>query len=609
MTSAVEYWRLVLDNVVLLIALFPLLGACVVAALARAGDKTVRRVAIASALATLGLSLLMVANYDPHRTTPTGEPVLYQMTTSIGWLRRIEEGSLNGDAPNMGQTAGEGAAGLDIRFSVGVDGISLWFVLLTAVLMLPAIDSAGRRRELLWAEYAVLLLLQSALAGVFVATDVIGFCGCLSAVAWLVFFVIGHWGGYERRTAARRVFAIQQAAAVLALFGATAMVMSYSWMTRATSLTFSIPEFIEQIPRLSTGGLARQYWANSSGLIFAALLVGFAIILAAVPMHRWLVVAGDQGPTSALVLLIGVGTKIGCYGLARFCVPLFPNLLPSAVGVLSIVAIAGSMYAALVSLAQGDMRKLAMYGAISQQSLCAAGIFSLNLIGISGGLLHALGQGLCFAAFVFLIDALQRRHGSVEIAAYGGLAFARPRFGFCFLIVCLGATIAPGLCGFAGQSLTLLGVLRGHPAIGPRLGLVAIGLISQAVLAWAFLSFAKGCLLGPNNEPAAGRAASPSSTSTKTLDLGAGEVATLLPALLLIVSIGIWPNFFLERMAPSVSRMLHPYGTTIADEPSTTNKDNDSKGSGAAVSIRNAGSGQYFATGDLPIQSETEPTP
>jgi NADH-quinone oxidoreductase subunit M len=324
-------------------------------------------------------------------------------------------------------------------------------------------------------------------------------------------------------------------------------------------------------------------------------------------MHRWLVVAGDQAPTSALVLLIGVGTKIGCYGLARFCVPLFPNVLPSAVWWLSIVAIAGSMYGALVSLAQVDLRKLAVYAAISHQGLCASGILSLNLIGISGGLLHALGQGLCFAALVFLIDALQRRHGSVEVAAYGGLAFSRPRFSFCILVVCLGATAAPGLCGFVGQTLTLLGVLRGHPAIGPRLGLAAIGLITQAVLAWALLSFAWRCLLGRYSKAATGPASSTSSNSPETPDLSAPEVATLLPALLLIFSIGIWPNFFLERIDPTVSRMLHAYGTTIADKPPTAN--NGDEGPGATVSgPRNTLPEAPFSRGGVAGQSETEAT-
>lgn len=575
MLSADEYWSLVADNIVLLLLLVPLLGVVVVACLSSIAQGAVHQVAVANTLMTFALSAAMMANYEPTRTDSSGDPVLYQMTTDVAWsVRPVESPGMHKTETATRPAGGSDRRVPDIRFAVGVDGISLWFVLLTATLMLPAVASlSGGNRQVVWGQYALLLLLETALIGTFVVLDVIGLCICLSAVPLLLFFLIGHWGGYGRRAAAYRLFLFQQAAALLVMLGLIALVVSHAWMTRVPSgstaeLTFSIRELVGDIPTLAAGGgLARQYWSNASPLAFTVFLIGFAMLVPLFPLHGWLTGALDQTPTAVAVLLIGAGTKIGCYGFARFLVPLFPGLLPSAVGLILLACVGGALYAALVALAQRDVLRTTALACVAHQGLCVAALLSLNLVGACGGLLHAVGQGLCFGVLAFLVGALERRRGSITPHDTVPLLLGRWRLGVCLLFVVLAAAGVPGLSGFAGGTLMFLGILRGHPALGPGLGLMFWGLLAVTVLGWVFLLLIRRCFAASSWEPGESSSGSLDEWSRSADDLTSGEIGALLPALLLIVWIGICPDFFLERMEPSVSRTLTAYGTTLVEEP------------------------------------------
>jgi NADH-quinone oxidoreductase subunit M len=234
--------------------------------------------------------------------------------------------------------------------------------------------------------------------------------------------------------------------------------------------------------------------------------------------------------------------------------PLFPTSLPDASGSLSLIAIAGVAYGALLAWTQGDLKKLAIWSGMSHQNLCLGGLLSLNLVGVSGGLLQAFGQALCAGALLFLIDGFHWEPGRLATrpSSFG------PRATFCLIFLALAIAGAPGLCGFAGAALTLLGILRGHPAVGTGTGFMFCALLSWLLLCAAWLGAVSRIR---DRAPRTHRGAAAPMT-----DLTTGELFALLPALALIVAIGVWPNFFLERTQPTVSRMLSAYGTAFTEQ-------------------------------------------
>ena len=453
-------WETVSENVVFLMFLLPLAGAAVVSASARFGAGTIRRTAMTNALLTFFLSILMVAKYDPQLRDDSATPQTVQMVTSVDWV-------------------GKEAAGLNVRIAVGVDGISLWLIALSAFLVVPAMLACwDRDQERPAAFYSTLLLLESGLIGTFAARDVIFFYVCLELVGLSLLFLVGRWGGYERRGVLKKFFVFNMAGSLLILIGLTGLVLGGSW------------------PAESNSGVSQ--W------IGLALLIGLWVKTAVVPFHSWLPTINSEAPAAVNVLLIGVVVKIGLYGCVRFLLPFFPALCTQFAGLLSTVAIAGSVYAGLLALAQDDLKKLATYAGISQLGLCMAGVFSLSRLGVTGALLHAIGQGLSLGAVLFVIDALERRYGTRDIEAFGGMAVRYPRLGLLMTIALLSVAAVPGLAGFAGNTLTLMGISGGSAVMeGRALGALG-GLVGSLLVTWACLWLLQRTLQGRFREPVFG---------------------------------------------------------------------------------------------------------
>ncbi|MEX2287378.1 MAG: proton-conducting transporter membrane subunit [Planctomycetaceae bacterium] len=584
-----RYWQTLLDNLAFLIFVMPLVGAGLVAASSRLGLDAIRRTALTNVLLTLALTLLMVAKFDPSRPEEISTAGHYQMTTSWRWLQqeafRIESR----------EVADEGAvdvlvadrSGPNVRVALGVDGISLWFIVLTTTLMIPATYAGwknDRERPALF--YGLLLILQSSLIGVFASADVIFFLVCLEIASLSLVCLIGRWGGHGRPTIVKRFFGLSLATTLMIALGLMTLVVSHARMRideagRYPAPTFAIEELIyggsidQSGARVAGVGdlvydneMARQYWNAVSPWIFLPLLLGFAMRAAIVPAHSWLIATNTLAPTSACVLLIGATLACGCYGMARFVVPLFPPYSLNVIPWISAIGVLGGLYAGLLALTQTDIKKTATLACIGQMSLAMAGMFSFNASGVVGGLLLLVSTGFAMAAMMFIVGALEGRTGQAETISINNL-HQSPRAAFCLFVAALALVATPGFGGFAASLLTLRGLFMAAPHAGGSPLTAAGGLLMSLCFAWAFVRCFQALRRDapsprPGEEASLQQLADRHSPSGKFPDLTCWEIANVSVCLGMAAWIGICPGFFTMRIgqwsseAHAVDSAFHP---------------------------------------------------
>src|SRR5262245_48717501 len=531
----------------LMVAL-PALGAVLVLRFARQGLAQIRRLVLTNVLITFALSIVVVASYDPNLVNESGQPQLIQMRTVLPWVETIN-------------SQGKHVVGPDIHFDIGVDGLSLWLIFLSATLMIPSVLvrwEAVQDRPASF--YALMLLLDAGLIGVFAAQDIIPFYVFFEFPLIPLFFMVGIWGGHDRRFAARRFFIYTLAGSVITFLALIFIVLSYSWMDTYASqisgvpgrpLTFSIPALTEGISRLvQTNYTAARYWQSVSPYIFLALFAGFAIKVPLFPFHTWLPLAHVEAPTAGSVLLAGVLLKIGSYGFLRFALPLVPGACWWAFDAIAILAVIGIIYGALLALAQDDIKKLVAYSSVSHMGFCLLGLFALNAVGITGGLLQMINHGLSTGALFAMVGMLYERYHTRDIEAYGGMARRFPVLAFCLGVVAFSSIGLPGLNGFTGEVTSLMGMFqvgRDYSRLYSALGLTGI-----ILGAWYMLWLVQRTFFGRLREPILeGHGDHP-----PPADLNAREILALAPVLILIVWIGIHPQFFTSRMEPSINRVV-----------------------------------------------------
>ena len=519
----------------LMVAL-PAFGAVVVLLSAGQGIVQVRRFALTNVLLTFVLSLFVVANYDPDLRDESGQPQLIQMRTNLAWVGKVDkEGAYIGPGP-------------DIQFALGVDGLSLWLIALSALLMIPAVLVSWEAVQDRPASfYALMLLLESGLIGVFAAQDIILFYVFFEFTLIPLFFMVGIWGGHDRRYAARRFFIYTLAGSVLTFLGLIFIVISYWWMSPTHELTFSISRLTDGIAHLTqSDSQAAKYWGGVSSYIFLALFAGFAIKVPLFPFHTWLPLAHVEAPTAGSVLLAGVLLKIGSYGFLRFALPLVPAGCWWAFDAIAILAVIGIIYGALLALAQDDIKKLVAYSSVSHMGFCVLGLFALNAAGITGGLLQMINHGLSTGALFAIVGMLYERYHTRDIQSYGGMARRFPVMGFCLGVVTFSSIGLPGLNGFTGEVLCVMGMFASDRLYA------SLGLTGIILGAWYMLWLMQRTFFGRLREPVLeghGGQAVPG-------DLKFREIAALAPILLLIVWIGVYPQFFIRRMEPSIKKVV-----------------------------------------------------
>ncbi len=476
----------------------PLIGVIFLMMMPAEQATSLRRAAFVFSLPPFLLSLLMLLAFDP------ADPG-YQMTAKAAWI------------PAFG-----------ISYNVGVDGISLFLVLLTTFLM-PLVILAGwgdvhKRIK----EYMILMLvLETAMVGAFVALDLFLFYVFWEAMLVPMYFLIGVWGGERRVYAAIKMFLYTMVGSLLMLVAILALVWMHQQQKGA--LTFDLRQLYEfSVP------LATQRW------LFAAFALAFAIKVPMFPLHTWLPDAHTEAPTGGSVILAGVLLKMGTYGFLRFAIPLFPLAAHEAMPIIAVLATIGIVYGALVSMVQPDLKRLVAYSSVSHLGFVMLGMAALNSEGVQGSIYQMLNHGVSTGALFLCVGVIYERRHTRLIKEFGGLWAQLPVYASIFMVVMLSSVGLPGLNGFVGEFLILLGSFGVHRA---ETVVAVSGVVLGAVyLLWMY----QRVMFGPNENP----------KNHVLKDLSTREILVFVPILVMLFVMGMYPRPFLTRMEPTVNAYL-----------------------------------------------------
>jgi len=489
-----------LTNPLNLVIFFPLLGVLALLLMPSEKKNLLRWTALLASLLTFVISIWVLSLFK------ASDPNL-QLGLDLPWIQ---------------------VAGWNINYAIGVDGLSILLVLLTAFLSPISILSTWTAVEDRVKDFMIFfLLLEVGMMGVFLAQDLFLFYIFWEFTLVPMYFLIGIWGGPQRIYAAVKFFLYTMAGSIL-------MLVAVLWLG-INQGTFSVPQLI-----LQSGTIP----ANVQLWLFLAFAAAFAIKVPMWPLHSWLPDAHVQAPTAGSVILAGVLLKMGTYGFLRFNLPLFPRAALQAAPWMALLAVIGIIYGALVSYSQKDVKKLVAYSSVSHLGFVMLGLFSLNQMGIEGGILQMINHGLSTGALFLLVGMIYERRHTREMDAFGGLWKVMPVYGALMLIVSLSSMGLPGLNGFVGEFTILLGAF-GSAAIGSPwfAGVAALGVILAAI--YILYMFQK-MFLGPLDKE----------ENMKLKDLNWREIATLVPLLVFIFWIGLYPKPFFDLMAPAVDNLV-----------------------------------------------------
>ncbi len=429
-----------------------------------------------------------------------------------------------------------------IFYRVGIDGISLFMVLLsTGMMPLAVLGSWNYITKAERGYYALMLVMTSGMIGVFVALDMFLFYVFWEIILIPMYFIIGIWGGKNRLYATIKFFIYTFFGSLLMLVALLLMVWQIARQTGILSFEYN---FI--LSHADALGPATPWY-------FAAFALAFAIKVPMVPFHTWLPDAHVEAPTAGSVLLAAVLLKMGTYGFLRFAVPFFPDVAMSPVvtSIIVTLSVVGIIHGALVAMVQPDVKKLVAYSSVSHLGFCMLGIWAATLQSVQGALMVMIGHGLSTGALFFLVGMMYERRHTRLIKDYGGLARVVPVFSLVLTVVALASIGVPGLNGFVGEFLVLLGSFEVHPWAA---GIATTGVIfAAAYLLWALQRLIFNSLDKPENEALAGN------------DLTARELLVLAPLLAGIVWLGLYPKPVLDRMESAAQRYVEtamPSNTT-----------------------------------------------
>ncbi|HMP03022.1 MAG TPA: NADH-quinone oxidoreductase subunit M [Gemmatales bacterium] len=522
----------------LLMLLAPLAGA---AAALYLGDGRLRLVRLASLVATLAALLfaaLIVTNYQTPTARTAGEPFGSDPDFAIRM-------------PWLIYSQSEQTAPTTVYLELGVDGLSVWLIGLTALLMVPAVliswETITDRPA---AYYALLLSLETAMLGVFCAMDAVLFYVFFEFTLLPLFFLIGLWGGPRKRYAAKKFFIYTLAGSIISLVGLVGVILTLR--DAGQPLTFSLTELAFRAGKTPIDA-ALQNW------LFLALFIGLAVKVPLFPFHTWLPLAHVEAPTAGSVLLAGVLLKLGTYGFLRLALPLLPAAcLQIGQPLVALLAVIGILYGSLCALAQDDIKKLVAYSSVAHLGFCMLGLFALNAEGMSGALLQMVNHGLSTGLLFLLVGMIYDRYHTRSMKELGGLAQRLPLLSFFMVVTCLASVGLPGLNGFVGEVLCLFGMYAVHPAYA------VWGAVGIVLGAWYLMTLLQRVFFGPLREPAHG--------DEVVTDMNRRELAAVVPLVVFCVWIGVYPKPFLGAMKPEITALAERLAETARQlqAPSTS---------------------------------------
>ncbi len=476
----------------------PLVGFLIILLLPRE-SKLAYPVALGTSLVTFLISFGLIG-------AVTKSPTLFTNVIDMAWI----------DSP-----------ALSIRFHLGVDGINIWLLLLTALLLPIAIWFANDYiRDSRKSFFALLLLFEFGLIGVFSAIDLFAFYVFWEVALIPMYLMVGGWGGSRRGYAAVKFFLFTFAGSVL-------MLASIIYLHSLTH-TFDYEAILSG---LNSGQIILN--PTQQLYLFLGFFAAFAVKVPIFPFHTWLPVTYVEAPAPATFLLAAIMSKMGCYGLIRFCPVLFPIAAHQCAGWIVVLAIIGIIYGALLALIQPNIKRLIAYSSVSHLGFIVLGIFTLSQQGYDGAVFQMIAHGLSTGALFLLAGYLERRRGSLEIADYGGIATTAPGFAIAFMIAMLASIGLPALCNFIGEYLVLQGAALVHFSWAAW---AAVGVIlSAAYMLWMY----QRTFLGR-----------PGQSSMTLPDLTRAEWVPLLPLILLMVWLGSYAQTFMPPISAATAHLL-----------------------------------------------------
>jgi len=496
-----------MENTLLLtyLLLIPLAGSILILLLSNKNERIIRWSGLAVSILVFIVSLIAYFRFDPGNGG-------FQFVEKVLWIKS-----------------------LGISYHIGVDGISLLLVLLTTFLTPLTLLSTWKSINKKVKEFTFfMLLLEVGMLGVFMSLDMFLFYIFWEAMLIPMYFIIGLWGGEQRVYAAVKFF-------IYTMAGSLLMLVAIIWIgVYASQYTGSFTTDLIELYKV--GPTVPQ---TIQTYMFFAFFLSFAIKVPVFPLHTWLPDAHVQAPTAGSVILAGVLLKMGTYGMVRFCIPLFPQSAMEFAPFISVLAVIGIIYGALVSMVQTDMKKLVAYSSVSHLGFVVLGVFALTAESFQGGVIQMINHGLSTGALFLLVGMIYDRTHTREIAQYGGIAKIVPVFSVALMLASLSSIGLPGLNGFVGEFLILLGSFKSS-VLGSWWFTVfaATGVIFAAVyLLWMYQRVAFGEVKHAR--------------LNKLTDLSARELVVLIPIFIFIIWIGIYPGTFLSLTERASNTIIH----------------------------------------------------
>lgn len=496
-----------------IVTFLPLIGVAAILLLKplrQESDTAIRRIAMATSVITFLGTIIILLAFNPS------DPGL-QLVDRFNWI------------PSWG-----------ISYYMGVDGLSILFVMLTSfIMMLSVYASFSAITTQVKGYYIFMLLLEIGMLGVFLAQDLFLFYVFWEFTLIPMYFLIGIWGGERRVYASIKFFLYTMAGSLL-------MLLAILYMG-TTNQTFALPELIE----------GRAAFANFQNILFIGFFIAFAIKVPVFPFHSWLPDAHTEAPTAGSIILAGVLLKMGTYGFTRFNLPLFPEAANTFAPFIAILAIIGIIYGALVSFPQKDVKKLVAYSSISHLGFVTLGIFALNNAGIQGGILQGVNHGISTGALFFMVGVLYEQRHTRKMSEYGGVWKVMPVFTILSLIIVLSSMGLPGLNGFVGEFTILLGSM-GSDALTPQPWIYTAFATSGVILAAVYLLWMfQNVFMGPldNKE------------NLSLRDVNRRELVIMLAFILFIFWIGIAPSGYFALIDTSVASLVSDLSASVVAMP------------------------------------------